>query len=139
MRALAGFLIAPLPVALLQSLTVALQPRGSLGVTQHPSSMFVAIAAYFYFFGLIVGVPLLRATRKRPNHTLPAYAGAAALIMLAPIAMMLIAWSIKGHPPLSASIYLLVLSGLGGAFTGALFWVLVKRKRPLDEAKEAFE
>lgn len=138
MRALVGFLIAPLPTALFQSLIVALHPKDGLGIYQHPLSMFVAIALYFYSLGMLVGVPILLFTRKRGNHTLGRYAWATALIMLLPVTVAMVAWTLKGHPSLYAVAYIMALFGFGGAFAGSLFWWIARRNRQVEATTKIF-
>lgn len=138
MRALGGFLIAPLPSALFQALLVALQPKGKLDITQHPSSMFFAIILYFYTMGLLVGVPILLAMRKRHNHTLAAYAGIAGLIMLTPVTLAMIAWAVKGDPDIYTVAYLITFFGFGGVVAGALYWVITKPAREGKLTHELF-
>jgi hypothetical protein len=64
-RTLSAFLIAPFPVALIQSAVVGLWPKAGEGVFEHPVSMFVAICLYFYVVGMVLGLPAWLVMRRR--------------------------------------------------------------------------
>lgn len=121
-RRLLAFLVAPYPAALIQSLVVAAWPKPGKGVFEHPASMFVAICLLFYFFGLILGIPLHFAALKRRSPTLGAYCLAGMAIVLVPVLLALGWTAAKGQVSAWILTYNIAFFAIGGLLAGALFW-----------------
>ena len=152
LRVILAFLLAPFPAALMQALLVALWPltRGA-GIYQHPASMFVAMCVLHYAFGLVLGVPLYLALRRRSLNRLLFYVLAGTGIVLVPMALWLTwaAWGVAVPASAGALVaYAFLRFGISGALTGATFWLLARpdrreaRRRATTEKKRlsgAFE
>jgi len=121
-RIISAFLLAPFPVALIQSTVVAIWPKPGMGVFEHPQSMFVAMCLLFYAIELLLGLPLHVAFRKRGPHRMMTYALTGALLALIPITVGL---ALTGSLSAYAVTYNLALFGFGGFFAGWIFWYLV--------------
>ena len=134
---MAAILVAPFPVALLQSVVVGIWPKPGSGVFENPPSMFVALCLYFYLAGFFLGVPAWLILRKRALAGPRPFAIIGAVIGFAPVGAGLMAMSFLGRPPaLYLVAYDLLLLGVGGAVAGLVFWWIRIRKvdRPNLEA-----
>lgn len=131
-RAIAAFIVAPFPTALVQAVVVGLWPKVGKGVFEHPSSMFVVIALYFYVFGLLLGVPAWLIMRRR-STSLKTFAFIGLAVATTPIGAALAVMIFRGQASAYLILYTLALFGLGGLAAGALFWRLAVRKK--DKAR----
>ena len=121
-RTILAFLLAPFPAALIQSIMVALWPKEGMGVFENPASMFVAICIYFYFFGLVLGIPATILLGKRGSRGLRHYAVAGLIVALVPVTIALSVAVIDGGSSAYIVVYNLIFFGLGGLMAGSLFW-----------------
>jgi hypothetical protein len=139
LRTIFAFLLAPFPAALLHSILVAVWPRPGLGIYQHSASMFVFICLFHYALGLVFGVPLYLALRKRRSQRLWAYALVGTLLVLMPMGIF-IAWAAAYQPlpisPLAVG-YSLLRFGIGAVLTGACFWFVLRPDRRAGAADKA--
>jgi hypothetical protein len=136
-RAIAAFIVAPFPVALTQAIVVGVWPKVGRGVFEHPSSMFVAIALYFYIFGLLLGLPAGLFLRRRIS-SLRSFALLGLLVAIAPVGAALAVMTIRGQGSPYVLAYTLTLFSLGGLAAGALFWRLAIWKKRDESAAKAF-
>ena len=122
MRRAWAFLVAPFPVALFQSIVVALWPKEGMGVFENPPSMFVAVCIYFYFFGVLLGLPAWLILRRRTAFGPWAFAMTGLAVGLLPIGATL-AWMVSQEGFTAyVLIYNLLLFGLGGLAAGWMYW-----------------
>lgn len=124
-RVALGFLLAPFPVAFLQSVVVALWPKKGMGVFEHPLSMFVALCLLFYLFEVFLALPLYLALRNRGPHSMIAYAVTGTMLTLLPIIAALGVTVARGGLSAYAASYNLALFALGGFLAGAVFWRVI--------------
>jgi hypothetical protein len=136
LRVALAFVVAPFPAAFLQSLVVALWPKPGMGVFEHPASMFVAVCIFFYFFGLILGVPVAIFLRKKGYHTVRAYALTGLAVILTPILAPLGVTVARGGVTFYAAGYNLAFFALGGLMAGALFWLVSRPDRRNSRARQ---
>jgi hypothetical protein len=127
-RAVFAFIVAPFPIALTQAIVVALWPKVGKGVFEHPSSMFIAMALYFYIFGLLLGVPAWLIVRKR-STSVKIFIYIGSLVALVPVGAALAMMMIRGQGTAYVVSYTLALFALGGTAAGGLFWALAIRKK----------
>lgn len=131
-RLILAFLLAPFPAALMQAILVALWPlRGGPAIYQHPASMFASMCLLDYALGLVLGVPLYLALRRRSANRLRFYALAGMLIGLVPMALWLLAVS-RLPTPVGADVRAAEAAlrlAIGGLLTGATFWLLARPDR----------
>ena len=137
LRILGAFVVAPFPVALLQSVAVGVWPKPGSGVFEHPASMFVVMCLYFYAVGLLLGVPGWLLVRRR-SPGLKAYALLGLADALLPAAAGLAVAASLGEVSAYIVVYNIMLFGLGGAAAGALFWRFVVRRRPPIDLEGTF-
>ncbi len=137
-RKIGGFLLAPFPAALFQSIVVALWPKPDQGVFENPPSMFVVVCLYFWFFGLLLGVPAWAIIRKRRNVTLRTFVLIGLFVGLIPICVPLAILVARGQASSYLVVYNVLLFALGGMAAGALFWSIVLRKRRAEMLKTTF-
>ncbi|WP_380875531.1 hypothetical protein [Sphingomonas sp. DBB INV C78] len=124
-----AFLVAPFPAALFQSIVVALWPKEGMGVFKHPSSMFVAVCIYYYFSGLLLGLPAWLVMRKRNVVGLRGLAIAGLIVGLLPVAVAL-GWTVvKEGASAYVVTYNLLFFGLGGMAAGWVYWLVALRNR----------
>lgn len=123
-RVALAFLVAPFPAAFIQSIVVALWPKPGMGVFEHPMSMFVVICLLFYFFEIVLALPLYLAVRKRGPKTFGAYAIAGTVLTLLPISVALGVTVARGGVSAYAVTYNLIFFAVGGLLAGAVFWRL---------------
>ena len=123
-----AFIVAPFPVALIQAVVVALWPKAGKGVFEHPSSMFIAMALYFYIFGLLLGVPAWLIVRKR-STSVKAFIFIGSLVALVPVGAALAMMIMRGQASAYVVSYIFALFSLGGMAAGALFWALASRNK----------
>jgi hypothetical protein len=127
LRIALAFVAAPFPAALFQSIVVALWPKQEMGVFENPPSMFVAICIYYYFFGLLIGVPAWLVIRKRNALNVRTYAMAGLLVGLLPVGAAL-GWTIiQAHTSTYVLAYNLAFFGLGGVAARWTFWSISRR------------
>jgi len=137
LRFVLAFLLAPLPAALLHAILVALWPRPGLGIYQHPVSMFATMCLFHYALGLLLGLPLYLALRRRIANRLRAYALGGLLIVLVPMAIG-IGWSLAHvRVPFWSAAYSFLRFGTGGLLTGAAFWLVLRPDRRAVAADKA--
>ncbi len=136
-RAMAAFIAAPCLVALTQAIVVGIWPKVGKGVFEHPSSMFVAIALYFYVFGLLLGLPAGLLLRKR-GMGLRSFAFLGLLVAIVPVGIALAVMAIRGQGSAYVIIYTLTLFGFGGLAAGALFWRLAIREAGRESVEATF-
>jgi hypothetical protein len=132
LRRILAFLLAPLPAALLQAAIVALWGTQGASNYEHPSTMFVAMCLFLYVPGLVLGVPLYLALRRRTPNRLRSYALAGMLIVLIP--MTLLIGSAAPYSPIPApsrwrEAIILLRYAVSGLLTGATFWLLARPDR----------
>jgi hypothetical protein len=137
-RIVLGFLVAPFPAAIIQSVVVAMWPKEGMGVFEHPLSMFVAMCLLFYLIELVLGLPLYFAVRKRLPRKMSTYALAGALMVLLPIIAGLVASFTRGELSSYAVAYNLAFFALGGFLAGALFWLVAIREKRVAALKGTF-
>lgn len=136
MRSVLAFLASPAPAALLHAILVALWPRPGAGINQHPASMFVVICLFHYALGLVLGVPLYLALRKRRSQRVFAYALAGTAIVLIPLGI-LIGWTLAHRGmPLMPTVNGVLRFGFGGLLTGATFWFVARPDRRVAKTDE---
>lgn len=136
-RTAAAILVAPFPVALVQSVVVGIWPKPGRGVFENPPSMFLALCLYFYLAAMLLGGPAWLILRKRLPAGPRPYAIMGAVIGFAPVGTGLALMSFQGRPPtLYLLMYDLLLLGVGGAVAGLVFWwIRIRRaERPNLEA-----
>lgn len=129
LRTFGAFFAAPIPVALFQSVVVALWPKAGEGIFEHPASMFVAVCLYFYSVGLLLGVPAWLFIRRR-SARLRTYMMLGLAAALIPVVASLVATASSGEGSAYLIIYNLCLFGVGGMMAGAVFWRISIRERP---------
>ena len=124
MKRVALAFLAPFPAAFIQSVVVALWPKESMGVFEHPLSMFVAICLFFYLVEIVLALPLYLAVRKRRPQTMVPYAVVGTVLVLLPIMVAFGAPVARGGLSAYAVSYNLAFFGLGGFLAGVVFWRL---------------
>ena len=137
LRSSAAFVASPFPAALFQSIVVALWPKEGMGVFENPPSMFVAVCIYFYFFGLLIGVPALLLMRRRKPMDLLAYAMIGLLVALLPVCAALGLLLIRDRASAYVVVYNLLFFGLGGMAAGSVFWLIGGRSRAEKASEQA--
>jgi hypothetical protein len=141
LRNLAGFLLAPVPAALVQSILIAARP--GKGLMAHPVSVFLAICLLIYAFEAVLGVPAVLYLRKRKRIGLGAYAVAGLIVVLVPVLLWL-GWAISGAPrPIGATalygiLYAGLYFGLSGLLTGSVFWLISRPGRGSKRLDQVF-
>ena len=136
-RAMGAFVVAPFPVAVVQSIATGLSPKIGQGVFEHPSSMFVAICLYFYIFGLLIGLPAWLFVRRR-SERLRTYAVLGFITGVLPIALGLLIVANKGQGSVYAFAYNLALFGLGGVAAGIVIWLIAVRRGSATRLADTF-
>jgi hypothetical protein len=140
LRSILAFLVAPFPAAAFESVVVALWPEtAGPALDAHPLSMFVFLCLYFYFFGLVLGLPVWLGLRRIwPGRRAFAGAGLAAGLFPAPFMFALSAPG--GLASLFGGLYILMLFGLGGYVAGRIYWRIAMRDGAAAKAmRSAFE
>jgi hypothetical protein len=142
LRLTLAFLLTPFPAALLHAVLVALWPMPGLAIYRHPASMFAAMVLVHYALGLVFGVPLYLALRRRSANRLRAYALAGLLIVIVPLALAF-GWLVT-HAPIpegsgSRLVFVFLKFGIGGLLTGAAFWFLARPDCREERRRAALE
>ena len=137
LRTIAAFFIAPVPVAIFQSLLVSIWPKIGKGAFEHPASMFVVICLYFYLFGLVLGLPAWLVFHKRSSSlTKPVLIGL--FSGLGPVALAMLVMASRGQGSAYIYVYNLAVFGTGGMVAGALFWIVRQRRTCGDDVTPVF-
>jgi hypothetical protein len=138
LRKIGGFLLAPLPAALFQSIVVALWPKPGRGVFEHPPSMFAVICIYFWLFSLLLGLPAWLIVRKRRSVTFETFVLIGLFVGLLPICVPLAVLAARSQASVYLVTYNVLLFALGGMTAGALFWLIAIRKSRVETLKTTF-
>lgn len=100
--------------------------------------MFVAVCIYYYFFGLLLGLPAWLVMRKRNAVGLRAHAIIGLIVGLLPVAAALVWTALKDGTSVYIATYNLLFFGLGGMAAGWMYWRVARRNRgamALEQAK----
>jgi hypothetical protein len=138
LRKIGGFLLAPFPAALFQSIVVALWPKPGRGVFEHPLSMFTVICLYFWLFSLLLGLPAWAILRKHRSVTFGTFVLIGLFVGLLPICVPLAVLVARAQASAYLVAYNMLLFALGGMTAGALFWFIAIRKSRLETLKTTF-
>jgi len=117
LRTIAGFLLFPLPAALVRALVVWRWPSPAGGIMAHPASMFVAMWLLVFLPELVFGAPLLLFLRRTRRDGLLAHAMAGAAVLGLPFALLAVGLAIASRPlaaPIIATGLAIIAGGLGG-------------------------
>jgi hypothetical protein len=126
-----AFLVAPMPIAFIQSIVVAVWPKRDMGgVFEHPLSMFVALCLLFYLVEIVLALPLYLAVRKRGPQSMVAYAVTGTVLFLLPIVVALGIALADGGLSAYVVTYNVAVFALGGFLAGVVFWRLTKPRAP---------
>jgi Kef-type K+ transport system membrane component KefB len=125
-RRLAGFLIAPLPPALLVALWYSFFPGPLMA-----ASMAVAAALYLYAVQIVFGIPSAIYLHRRNDGRLLAYVLAGAAIAGLPL-LLFILWDAQSRSPdwemvLRGPYWLTILGGIAGL----TYWLVARPDRRL--------
>jgi hypothetical protein len=129
LRKIGGFLLAPFPAGLFQSIVVALWHKPGRGVFEHPLSMFAVICLYFWLFSLLLGLPAWAIVRKHRSVTLGTFLLIGLLVGLVPICVPLAVLVARSQASAYIVAYNVLLFALGGMTAGALYWFIAIRSR----------
>jgi hypothetical protein len=138
LRKIGGFLVAPFPAALFQSIVVALWPKPGRGVFEHPLSMFAVICLYFWLFSLLLGLPACAIVRKHRSLTFGTLVLTGLFVGLVPICVPLAVLVARSQVSAYLVAYNVLLFALGGMTAGALFWFIAISKSRLETLKITF-